>query len=105
MNLERDIVRDDTVSARAHVRELLREALDAQQGGRSLGDALQLRTRAACECAHGLGLPIERLLVLLKEEWRDTPDARRLTRVDATSVLERVVTLCINEFYADRPRH
>jgi hypothetical protein len=83
----------------------LHEALVTQHGGRLSDDSMRRRLRATCECARSVGLPIERLLVLLKQEWRDTPAARRLRRMEATSVLERIVTLCIDEFYADPASH
>ena len=86
-------------------RELLREALRAQRGGRWSDESVRARTRAVCACAHANGLPIERVLVTLKQEWRGTPEARRFRRFEATTVLERIVTLCINEFYADPSAH
>ena len=92
--------------ARVLVRALLREAVEHERHeGRLTRDAIRGEVRAACACAHGGGLPIEWLLVLVKEEWRAAPEARGLRRTDATRVLERVVTLCIDEFYAARPTH
>jgi hypothetical protein len=87
------------------VRELLYAALRAQRGGRLREDAVRPNTRAMCACARAHGLPIERVLVALKHEWRETPEARHLDRFQASTLLERIVTLCITEFYAESPRH
>ena len=87
------------------VRELLHEALRVQRGGRLRDDAVRPTTRAMCACARAHGLPIERVLVALKHEWRATPEAKRLERFEASTLLERIVTLCITEFYAETPLH
>lgn len=87
------------------VRDLLHEALRVQRDGRLADGAVRACTRAVCACAHARGVPIERVLVALKEEWHHTPEARHLRRPDAALVLERIVTLCITEFYADTPPH
>ena len=89
----------------ALVRDLLHEALRAQRGGQLPAESVRERTRAMCACAHERGLPIERVLVTLKQEWRDAPETRRLKRFEAATVLERIVTLCITEFYADTSAH
>lgn len=85
------------------VRDLLHEALRAQRDGRVPDGALHGGTRAVCDCARARGMPIERVLVALKEEWQQTPAARHLRRPDAVSLLEHIVTLCITEFYAETP--
>lgn len=87
------------------VRELLHEALRARQGGRLAEEGVRVRTRAMCLRAHENGMPIERVLVTLKQEWRATPEARRLKRLEASTILERIVTLCITEFYAEPSAH
>jgi hypothetical protein len=87
------------------VRNLLHEALRVQRGGRVPTDAMRGSTRAVCACARAHGVPVERVLVALKEEWRHAPETRDLRATEATSLLERIVTLCITEFYADTPPH
>ena len=96
---------DASRGTEALVRELLSDALQAQRAGRQPDDGLRQQTRAVCACAHEDGVPIERVLVTLKEEWRATPAARQLKRFEATTLLERIVTLCITEFYADPTAH
>lgn len=87
------------------VRDLLHQALGAQRGGRLPSEAVRAPTRAVCACARAHGVPVERVILALKEEWRHAPGTRHLARPEASSVLERVVTLCITEFYADAPPH
>lgn len=87
--------------ARELVRVLLHDALRAQRAGRLPSSAIRKQMRAVCACAREQGLPVERVLVTVKHEWQATAEARRLGRFEATTVLERIVTLCIDEFYAD----
>ena len=84
-------------------RALLHQALRAQQGGQLSPGAVRAPLRALCDCARARGLPIESVLVTLKHEWREAPESRHLGRVESAAVLERLVSLCIAEFYADRP--
>lgn len=94
--------------ARDLVRALLLEALASQRDGR-LPEAtvagVRRETQAMCACAREAQLPIERVLVALKQEWHEMPEVRALRRPDAVAVLERVVTMCIDEYYRDRQRH
>ena len=94
----------DAGETRDLVRALLLEALVAQRSGHGPDGALRRRTQAMCSCARSVGLPIEQVLVMLKEEWRTTPESRQLHRQDAAQLIERVVTLCIDEYYADGTR-
>lgn len=99
MNPEPGADAQGDAQARDLVRVLLADALRAQRGGRLSAEAVRRQTQAVCTCARAHGLPIERLLVTLKREWQDTAETRRLGRFEASSVLERLVTLCIAEFY------
>lgn len=89
--------------ARELVRVLLREALDDRLRGRAPADGARVRVRAVCDGARRVGLPIERVLVAMKEEWREASPTLRLPRHEAAEVLDRLVTLCIDEFFS-RPR-
>jgi hypothetical protein len=100
---ERRAPRDEG-ETRDLVRALLLEALVAQRAGRGPDAAVRRQTQVMCSCARGVGLPIEHVLVMLKDEWRTTPESRQLRRQDAERLLERVVTLCIDEYYADGSR-
>ena len=95
---------DGDFGTRDLVRSLLHDALHAQRGGRLPADSVRQQTRALCACAREHGVPIERVLVTLNHEWQGTAEARKLGRFEATTVLERLVTLCITEFYAERAR-
>lgn len=89
------------LEARDLVRALLADALRVQRGGHLPSESVRPQTRAVCACARAYGLPIERVLVTVKREWQEKTEARRLARFEASTVLERIVTLCITEFYAD----
>ena len=80
------------------VRCALREAKNVKSHDHEVRAAL----RPLCDAARSRGLYAERLIVLLKEAWRELPEARRSTREHDLGALERVVTLCIDEYYAPR---
>ena len=87
------------------VRDLLHEALRVQRAGRLPVEAVRGSTRAVCACARTHDVPVERVLVALKQEWRDAPGTRLLKRPEAEAILEHIVTLCITEFYSTAPPH
>ena len=60
---------------------------------------LRLLLRDTCRRACDDGLRVEQLIVVLKQAWRELPERRRLTRVDADAALAQVVTACIDEYY------
>ena len=87
---------------------LAEETLAAVRGalGRSLeggeaADELRLALRAMAREARDQGLRAEQILVVLKELWGTVPQVRRASgREQQTALLQRAVTLCINEYYA-----
>lgn len=47
------------------------------------------------------GLPVEALLVVIKSAWSSIPEARLAPRTGLRDdMLDRIVSLCIEEFYA-----
>ena len=84
-------------------RRALRGALRDPLCVRAPGQEVRAVLRQLCDAAHACGLPAERLLILLKEAWRDLPEARSAMRAHEETPLTRVITLCIDEYYA-RPR-
>jgi hypothetical protein len=85
---------DETIDA---VRTALVEYVDAPSRGERLGAALQTMAREARERSI---LP-ERLLVILKDIWYSLPSVRRIQEPEERiRLLQRVVTMCIKEYYA-----
>ena len=56
--------------------------------------------RLAAEDAHRAGLPIARALIALKTAWSRVPEVRPLPQSDHRELLERLVTGCIEAYYA-----
>ena len=79
--------------------DVIRCALRAEARGEGPAGELRERLRLLCDRANASGLRPEQLLVILKDGWRESPEARRLTGRRASDVLARVVTLCIHEYY------
>jgi hypothetical protein len=84
--------------------ETLRRNLAAYAVGE--GDEAALRVcrealRPACEEARHAGVRVESVLLTLKREWWQLPEARRLHLNGSNEALSRVVTACIQEYYAD----
>lgn len=86
------------------VREALRAALQAEHRGAAADSEVRTLLRQACDTARVNDAHVERLLILLKEVWRELPQARHRTHIDAQAPLARVVTMCIDEYYATTPR-
>lgn len=57
--------------------------------------------QALCRAARRQELPIEQLLILIKEEWRCRPELRTTLQLRDSDRLARIVTLCIDEFFHD----
>ena len=79
------------------VREALRRYLSDPSDPAALQDALQRMSTDA----HDKRMHAEHLLVQLKETWTTLPEVRAMTdAAEQVRVLERVVTMCIKEYYA-----
>jgi len=85
---------DDTV---ATVRAALRAYLSTPADGTALQGAL---TRMSAEARDRAMLP-EHLLVVLKDVWGTLPEVRTMTDTgEQVRLLQRVVTMCIKEYYS-----
>jgi len=89
-----------TESLRRLTYDPLRRALCADGSGGPPDADVRMLLRQLCDTAHERGVPAEQLLILLKEGWRELPEARHGLRFDARDVLAHVITLCIDEYYA-----
>ena len=80
------------------VRDALARYVEAPEQPTPLREALH---RMAAEAHHKTMLP-EQLLVVLKDMWYSLPSVQALTEQnDQVRLLQRVVTMCIREYYAD----
>jgi hypothetical protein len=86
---------DETIEA---VRSALMDYVDAPQVGERLGVALR---RMALEARARRMLP-EQLLIVLKDIWYSLPAVRHIEEpAEQVRLLQRVVTMCIKEYYTD----
>src|SRR5919204_4325075 len=85
----------------------LGSVLQAQLRSRSTGDLrpngeLRRAVRALCAAAHQEHLRAEQLLVLVKQALNSLPEVAALPYdTERADTLARVISLCIEEFYAD----
>jgi hypothetical protein len=63
-------------------------------------DELRAVVRELCGDAHRQGLRPEALILLLKKTWMSRPDLASTRRGDTKVILDRIITLCIEEYYA-----
>jgi hypothetical protein len=86
---------EETIEA---VRAALLGYIDAPAHGERLGRALHAM---AAEAREEMMLP-EQLLVILKDIWYSLPGVRAMKdSAEQVRLLQRVVTMCIREYYAD----
>jgi hypothetical protein len=87
----------------SHLTLATHRALDTalrSNGGRH--DHLQHALRELCDQAHQAGAQPETLIVLFKRSWAERADVRALPVDDATQVFERVITMCLDQYYGNR---
>ena len=85
--------------------ESVRGALAAfLRGSGDDGGALGAELRTMAREARGKALLPEQLLVVLKDIWYALPEVRRISDPAAqTRLLQRVVTICIEAYFAEAP--
>jgi hypothetical protein len=82
--------------------EGLRSALAQYVDAPLHGDALRLALRRMAAEAHAKSILPEQLLVVLKDIWYALPSVRAVRETEErVRLLQRVVTMCIKEYYAD----
>ena len=74
-------------------------ALNAQRTEGDVDSDVRALLVRACNEARAQGIRAEQLLVVLKHVWYDLPEIRHAPRHDGSSVLARVITICIHEYY------
>jgi hypothetical protein len=78
---------------------LLRALRGAARGDASSGE-IQTSIESVCADAREQGIAAEQLLIILKERWRELPEAQRLLRRVADEMRARLITTCIDAYYA-----
>ena len=84
---------------RAFAGAALSNAFVSVEHGQMLDGSFRLSVRKACDAARGHGFAAEELVKIVKHAWAETWRIRVLSRQQAAFALERVVTVCIEEFY------
>ena len=91
----RSSLADETIES---VRAALRQYVESP----AYGEPLRSTLHAMASEAHEKSLLPEELLVVLKDIWYSLPVVRGMTEpAEQTRLLQRVVTMCIKEYYAD----
>jgi len=96
--------RHTEVMSRVRLREasdgaLLRALRAAARGDASDGE-IQTAIESVCAAAREQGIAVEQVLIILKERWRELPEAERLLRRAAEETRARLITICIDAYYA-----
>ena len=82
--------------------EAVRSALEQYVDSPVQGNGLQTVLRNLTKEAHDKSVPPEQLLVVLKDVWFSLPSVRGMNDTgDQVQLLQRIVTMCIKEYYAD----
>jgi hypothetical protein len=56
--------------------------------------------RLVCDDVRKRGIPVERLIILLKEQWFTLTDDGAGANMRSRDALEEIIRTCIDEFYA-----
>ena len=95
--------RSAMTSAETEVRALIGVALNnafvSVERGQMRDGSFRPGLRGACDAARRHGLLAEQFILIVKTAWAEQWSARVLSRQQAAFALERVVTVCIEEFY------
>jgi hypothetical protein len=81
--------------------ESVRAALVRYVGAPTSGDELGVALRHMAAEARDRSMLPEQLLVVLKDIWHSLPSVRNMSdATDQVRLLQRVVTMCIKEYYS-----
>jgi hypothetical protein len=73
--------------------------LVAVEHGESPDGEVRASLRVACEAARQHGFHAESLVILVKDSWHNLADTRLRQRREASFALNKLITMCIAEFY------
>jgi hypothetical protein len=85
----------------------LRLWLQSQRSGALSGQELRhsdvrRAMRLVCDEVRRRGIPVERLIILLKEQWFSLTDDGAGASTRSRDALEAIIRTCIDEFYASQ---
>jgi len=81
---------------------VVRDELARYVAGTGDGDALHAAVQRAAREARERRIMAEQLLVVLKDVWHGLPDVQRANEpADQVRMLQRVITMCIREYYRE----
>lgn len=88
-----------------HLTTVTQRALEIalEPSRRETGEDLETVMRELCAAARRDGTRAEELIILFKKVWSDRPEVRGRTREETVRLFDRVVTMCIKEYY-EHPR-
>lgn len=82
--------------------EALRQALSERLRRASDDDEIRRALRSVSQMARDRSLHAEHVVIALKQVWESLPEVRNAaTSYDRARILERLVMLCIDEYYRD----
>lgn len=94
--------RDLLVEVRSAIRSAVAMQLSAGRRSETGGAQLRAAVHGVCVDARKRGIPVERLLIAVKQACASTPEIQsRSSDPQAVEVVNRVVSVCIQEYYAD----
>jgi hypothetical protein len=74
--------------------------MDAMSGRPLQDNDVRRAMRLVCNEVRRRGLPVERLIILLKEQWFTLTDDGDGGNTRSRDALEEIIRTCIDEFYA-----
>jgi hypothetical protein len=82
--------------------EALRQALSERLRRASDDDEIRRALRSVSQMARDRSLQAEHVVIALKQVWASLPEVHNAaTSYDRARILERLVMLCIDEYYRD----
>jgi hypothetical protein len=83
----------------------LRHAIQIYVDQDSPDGAFRTAVRMMCEDVHRESLPAEQLIIAFKGVWQALPEVQRIPRGgEREHLLERIVTMCVEEYYSSAAR-
>lgn len=79
---------------------------ESRESDARIGKDVRIAVRALCEGARDNDVRIEQLVIAIKQGWSTLHSEHPRTRAAGPdSLLNQVITLCIDEYYADSDAH
>jgi hypothetical protein len=100
---EPSLLSTGTWKARAGCSSAIRTALQAHLRGAGGDTSMHRALSIVCRETRGAGVRVEQLIIAVKQAWWSIPETREVADTDESQrALDRIVSACISEYYADR---